>query len=230
MSRIKIPARAVASRSDRRGRPSQWKGQAMDQHPAHCLGDGRPCSPGASRRRSTTSRPRSPAATASTRHEDRGEAVGERWTGGLLDCACSTSLTICASAVSPPVLVTRTISRPSRLTVPPMTASPALLGDGKRFAGEHRFVDGRAALDHDAVDGTRSPGRTRTRSPRARAATTGRLSSSSSPFRRDELAASAVRRREVEQLADRAAADCRARASSQWPRLISASRPVASMK
>ena len=41
---------------------------------------------------------------------------------------------------------------PVPLIVAPVTGSPATFSTGKRLAGEHRFVDRRAALDHRAVD------------------------------------------------------------------------------
>ena len=73
--------------------------------------------------------------------------------------------TICGSAVSRPTRSARITNEPVALSVAPMTRSPGRLVDRQRFAGEHRLVDRRRAVDDHAVDGTRSPGRTRTRSP-----------------------------------------------------------------
>ena len=57
-------------------------------------------------------------------------------------------------------------SRPAPLTVPPVTRSPGRLLDGHRLAGDHRLVDGAAPLERRRRrPGTRSPGRTRSRSP-----------------------------------------------------------------
>ena len=148
-------------------------------------------------------------------------------TGGLLDWACSTSWTIWASAVSLPTLVTRTMSRPSTLTVPPMTSSPAVASDRQRLAGDHRFIDVGFGLRSTTPSvGTRSPGRTRTRSPTFKISATGTCVGSdvSSSNRR----ATAGARLSSSRIADPAL--WRARASSQWPRLMSASRPAASMK
>ena len=54
-----------------------------------------------------------------------------RWTGALPDCAAVTRRPICASAVSAPTRVARTMSRPPpTLTVAPVTASPGLTSTG----------------------------------------------------------------------------------------------------
>ena len=37
--------------------------------------------------------------------------------------------------------------------VAPMTLLLGRFFDGNRFAGDHRFVDGAAAFEHDAIDG-----------------------------------------------------------------------------
>ena len=76
-----------------------------------------------------------------------------RWTGALPDCASSTSRAICASAVSAPTFVARTTSRPCVLTVAPATSLPGADLHGHGLARQQRLVDGRAALDDDAVSG-----------------------------------------------------------------------------
>ena len=53
------------------------------------------------------------------------------WIGALLACASSTSLMICASAVSAPTLVASNVKAPVLFIVPPMTASPALFSTGR---------------------------------------------------------------------------------------------------
>ena len=42
---------------------------------------------------------------------------------------------------------------PVALMVAPMTLLFGILFDGNRFAGDHRFVDGAAAFEDDAIDG-----------------------------------------------------------------------------
>ena len=76
-----------------------------------------------------------------------------RCTGALEPWAASTRRTMPASAVSAPTAVARTVRTPLRLRVAPVTAVAGALVDRHRLAGEHGFVDGRAAGDDDAVDG-----------------------------------------------------------------------------
>ncbi len=74
-----------------------------------------------------------------------------RWIGAFPDCASATSLAICASAVSSPTFVARTTSRPNVLTVATGDSGAGRDVDGDGLAREHRLVDGRFALDDDAV-------------------------------------------------------------------------------
>ena len=121
-----------------------------------------------------------------------------RCTGAFEPCASSTSRAICASAVSlpDPASPRRRVGR-DVLSVAPNTASPVVDVDRHRLAGEHRHVDRRRAVDHDAVGrdllarshdeavtdarGSRPGPRRRSRaapsSPRARAARAARRSS-----------------------------------------------------
>ncbi len=52
------------------------------------------------------------------------------WIGALLACASSTSLIICASAVSAPTFVASNVNAPVLLSVPPITISPARFSTG----------------------------------------------------------------------------------------------------
>ncbi|CFE47818.1 Uncharacterised protein [Mycobacterium tuberculosis] len=88
-----------------------------------------------------------------------------RCTGALSPCACSTSRTICASAVSAPTAVARTVNSPSRLTVAPATRSPAVFSTG---TDSPVSIDSSTAARPSVTSpstGIFSPGRTRTRSP-----------------------------------------------------------------
>ena len=75
-----------------------------------------------------------------------------RCIGARLRCACATICTICASTVCEPTFSERMTSAPLVFMVAPMSLSPDALGDRHRLAGQHRFVDRAAALDHGAVD------------------------------------------------------------------------------
>ena len=72
--------------------------------------------------------------------------------GALLPWARWTRSTIRASAVSRPTCVARMTNVPFVLSVDPMTVGAGPLLDRDRLAGQHRFVDRRAALDEDPVD------------------------------------------------------------------------------
>ena len=63
----------------------------------------------------------------------------------------STSRAICASAVSAPTLVARTTSRPYVLIVAPGDLGAGADLDGHGLTGQQRLVDGRLAVDDDAV-------------------------------------------------------------------------------
>ncbi len=72
--------------------------------------------------------------------------------GAFEPCARRTSSTIRASAVSRPTRVARITNVPVVLRVAPMTSSPGPTVDRDRLAGQHRGVDGRAAVDDQAID------------------------------------------------------------------------------
>ena len=76
-----------------------------------------------------------------------------RCTGALPDCACCTSAAIWASAVSAPTRVARTTQPPAGVDGRADHGVTRAHLDGHALAGEHRGVDGRAALDHHAVGG-----------------------------------------------------------------------------
>ncbi len=99
-------------------------------------------------------RPRRPAAattiTAGTNQPETWSA--RRWIGARLRCASATSCTICDSMVSRPTFCASITSAPVWFMVPPMTLAPTSLVDRHRLAGDHRLVDGAAALDDRAVD------------------------------------------------------------------------------
>ena len=113
------------------------------------------------------------AATRSTR----------RWTGAFVACACLTSFTTCASAVSFPTRVAFMTIAPFPFTVAPRSGSPGTFSTG---------IDSPVTSDSStAVDpstrtpsvGTFSPGRTRRRSP-ARTRSSGTSTSPSGRTRR----------------------------------------------
>ena len=73
----------------------------------------------------------SPPPTSATSTSQNAARSASRWPGALEFCACCTSATIWASAVSAPTLVARTRSVPVVLTVAPMTSSPGALCTGR---------------------------------------------------------------------------------------------------
>ena len=73
------------------------------------------------------------------------------WTGSLALCASSTMRTICASTVSWPTAVARSVSAPFWFMQPPITLSPAALPTGMLSPVSIDFVDRRTAGDHFAV-------------------------------------------------------------------------------
>ena len=85
--------------------------------------------------------------------------------GGLEPWACSTSLTICARAVSLPTFVAVKVNDPVVLRVAPMTSSPAplLTGIGSPVSMDSSTADEPSATTPST--GIFSPERTRTRSP-----------------------------------------------------------------
>ncbi len=93
-----------------------------------------------------------------------------RWTFAFPAWACSTRWAICASCVSAPTRVARTISRPPAFTVPPTTVAPGATSTGMLSP---------VSIDSSTADvpssttpsvATFSPGRTMNRSPEARLA------------------------------------------------------------
>ncbi len=68
------------------------------------------------------------AITAGTKRAATASAT--RWMGALSPCASATILTICASAVSEPTRVARTVIAAAVLSVPPETSAPAALSIG----------------------------------------------------------------------------------------------------
>ena len=88
-----------------------------------------------------------------------------RWIGGLDACASRTNRTICASAVSSPTLVARTLSAPSPLIVPPITWLPARLETGIDSPVTMASLSELSPSITSPSTGTCSPGRTRRRSP-----------------------------------------------------------------
>ena len=100
------------------------------------------------------------------------------------------------AACRAPTRSARTSSVPVVLMVPPVTRAPGSFSDRDRLAGHHRFVDGAAPVDDDAVDrhASRPAGRGRRRRPAPRASGTSR-----SPPSRDDARGL---RREAEELPD----------------------------
>ena len=88
-----------------------------------------------------------------------------RCTGAFTACACSTSRAICASAVSLPIAVARTLSTPCWLIVAPATLSPTRLSTGTDSPVRSDSSTAEAPSRTSPSTGTRSPGRTRTTSP-----------------------------------------------------------------
>ena len=88
-----------------------------------------------------------------------------RCTGAFRACASVTSRAICASCVSLPTRVARTIRRPPTLTVAPVTASPVVTSAG---TGSPVSIEASTAELPDSTIpsvATFSPGRTTNRSP-----------------------------------------------------------------
>ena len=143
---------AAGADHDRHGRgQAQGAGAGDDQH-----GDGVDQGVGQARLRAEQEprgkcqggdrRPRAGTNQAETRS-------ASRWMGARLRWAWPTICTIRASSVSEPTRSARMTNDPVPLMVAPMTLLVARLFDGDRFAGDHRFVDGAAAVEDDAIDG-----------------------------------------------------------------------------
>ena len=88
-----------------------------------------------------------------------------RCTSALPVWASSTSRPICASAVSAPTRVARTIESPAGVDRGTRDRIAGVDLDGHRFTGEQRGVDRRGSLLDDAVGGDLLTGRTTNRSP-----------------------------------------------------------------
>ena len=68
--------------------------------------------------------------TSATRTSQKAARSASRWPGALEFCACCTSATIWASAVSDPTLVARTRNVPVVLTEAPITCESIALATG----------------------------------------------------------------------------------------------------
>lgn len=94
-----------------------------------------------------------------------GGTAARRWIGARLRWASLTVRTICASSVSLPTRVARRTSILAPFTVPPLSRSPGALRTG---AASPVSIDSSTGLSPSSTSpstGTRSPGRTRRRSP-----------------------------------------------------------------
>ena len=159
-------------------------------------------------------------------------------TGGLLACAFSTSLMMPASADSLPAAVTRTTRLPSRLSVPPITASPVDLRTGSGSPVSMDSSTPPAPLSTTPSAGTAVPGRTNTRSSvfSSLAGTSVGSCESLWPATPSEMplrfggSRSAVGGERSSSARIASPALSRAAPSSQWPKLISVNSPAASMK
>ena len=146
-----------------------------------------------------------------------------RCTGALEPWAASTRRTIRARAVSAPTRVARTTSRPSRLTVAPVTSSPGPAATGTDSpVSSDRSIEERPSSTTPSV-ASFSPGRTTNRSPTATCSTgTGTSAPSRSTMAVPEPSSSSRRRAWPERL--------RARCSSQRPNRIRTTITAATSK
>ncbi len=113
-----------------------------------------------------------------------------RWTGALPVCASSTSRAICASAVSAPTRVARTIRRPPAFTVAPATAVPGCTSTGTDSPVSMLMSTAETPCSTVPSVATFSPGRTTKRSPTASCATGTRRSAPSASITLTSLAPS----------------------------------------
>ena len=88
-----------------------------------------------------------------------------RWIGAFEPCARSTRLTIWARVVSRPTRSARMTNEPLAFIVAPMTRSPAAFSTGSDSPVSIDSSTAEAPSMTTPSTGTRSPGRTRTRSP-----------------------------------------------------------------
>ena len=112
----------------------------------------------------TTNVPTAIATTAGTNQAETASAA--RCMGALVRCASATSDTMRESIASRPTARASMTSVPRPLSVPPVTASPGCFSTGN---GSPLSIDSSTAeppLRTAPSTGTRSPGLTRTRSPR----------------------------------------------------------------
>ena len=86
-------------------------------------------------------------------------------TGAFSAWACSTRRAICASAVSAPIALARTLITPCWLIVAPATESPTCLSSGTDSPVKTDSSTAEAPSTITPSTGIRSPGRTRTTSP-----------------------------------------------------------------
>ena len=94
-----------------------------------------------------------------------------RWTGALPVWASSTSRAICASAVSAPTFVARTIRRPPALTVAPAISAPGATSTGTDSPVSMLMSTALVPCSTMPSVATFSPGRTTKRSPTASCST-----------------------------------------------------------
>ena len=116
------------------------------------------------------------AKVSSARHSTTGTKMAltrstRRWIGAFAACADSTMRMMRASVVSAPMAVVRTVSRPSPLMAPPVTASPSPFATGRLSpvtSDSSTWLRPSTMWPSTAM---RSPGRTRTRSATASCST-----------------------------------------------------------
>lgn len=110
----------------------------------------------------------SPTVTATTVSQWAARSAN-RWMGGFAAWASRTNRTIWERVLSSPTRVTRIRRAPSPLTVPPITSAPGRLGTGTDSPVIMASFTELSPSTTSPSDGTCSPGRTRTRSPTAKA-------------------------------------------------------------
>ncbi len=110
----------------------------------------------------TTNVPVPPSSATSTSQNAARSA--SRCPGALEFCACCTSATICASAVSEPTLVARTRRVPVVLTDAPITGSPGALATGRLSPVTMDSSTSESPASTTPSTGTLAPGRTSSRS------------------------------------------------------------------
>ena len=146
------------------------------------------------------------------------------WIGARDRPAMPTSAAICATRVSAPTRSARMVNAPIPFTVPPVTGSPALRSTG---IGSPVTIDSSMLVAPSSTMpsvGTRSPGRTRSRSPTVMASMATSSSVPSGAIRR-AMAGARVRRRRMA-----SPVRARARSSSTCPRMTRVTMTAAASK